>query len=329
MAIGRYIIYGAGGVGASLGAQLHEAGREVVLIARGPHLAAIRERGLDYRTPLGARRLELAAVAHPREIEWRDADIAVLAMKTQDSLDALTQLQQLGLADTPVLCAQNGVHNERVALRRFRNVYGLTVWIPASFAEPGVVLNYATGAPIEMGRIPDGIDGCVRRVVKDLNDAGFDAVARDHVFDWKYTKLLTNIQTTVDAICGSREGLGDVCSMLKEEAEACYAAAAIRIVPHPEHVERLKVAALAMGKVDGQARAGGSSSQSLSRGVGSIETDYINGEIVLLGRQYGVATPANETVQTTANWLASQGTKAEPLSGDDLRQKIERASGPT
>ncbi|MBJ19889.1 MAG: hypothetical protein CL933_10775 [Deltaproteobacteria bacterium] len=145
--------------------------------------------------------------------------------------------------------------------------------------------------------------------------------------DWKYTKLLTNIQTTIDAVCGTREGLADVCERLREEAEACYVKAGISLVPHAEHVERLRGAALAMGRIDGAARSGGSSSQSLTRGVGSIETNYINGEIVLLGRLHGVATPANRVVQCLANQLAKEGEGATPIPVDTLHRLIQERSG--
>jgi 2-dehydropantoate 2-reductase len=326
MATARYIIYGAGGVGASLGAQLHQAGRPVVLIARGAHLRAIQAKGLEYRTPQGAARLALPAVGHPNELEFESGDIVVLAMKTQDSFVALDQLQRSGIEDLVILCAQNGVTNERLAMRRFERVYGLAVWIPASFTEAGVVSNYASAAPIDLGRAPEGLDECGREIVRDLRDAGFDAVARENVMDWKYTKLLTNIQTTIDAICGGREGLEDVCQKLREEAEACYEAAGVSLVPHAEHVERLRTAALAMGKIDGVARGRGSSSQSLSRGIGSIETNYINGEIVLLGRLHGVATPANKVVQSLANQLASAGDSATPIRAEALRRLIDERS---
>ena len=149
----RYIIYGAGGVGASIGAQLHRAGRETLLIARGRHLEAIQRDGLDYRTPSGSERLPIPAVAHPQEIKFARGDVAILAMKTQDSLPAIEALAGAADLELPIVCAQNGVHNERLALRRFRHVLGLAVWIPATFLEPGVVLNYAPNAPIDVGRI--------------------------------------------------------------------------------------------------------------------------------------------------------------------------------
>ena len=58
-------------------------------------------------------------------------------------------------------------------------------------------------------------------------------------------------------------------------------------------------------KINGNERGGGSSWQSLTRGTGSIEADYLNGEIVLLGREFGVPTPVNEVLQRLANRAAS------------------------
>jgi 2-dehydropantoate 2-reductase len=60
--------------------------------------------------------------------------------------------------------------------------------------------------------------------------------------------------------------------------------------------------------VNGSARSGGSSWQSLARGTGSIEADFLNGEIVLLGREHGVPTPVNEALQRLANQAAREGS---------------------
>lgn len=70
--------------------------------------------------------------------------------------------------------------------------------------------------------------------------------------------------------------------------------------------------------VGGEARPGGSSWQSLQRGTRSIETDYLNGEIVMLGRLHGVATPANERLQTLARELAASGSEPGPVDADSL-----------
>lgn len=325
MRVGRYIVYGAGGIGASLGAELFRAGRPTVLIARGAHLAVLRDKGLEYVTPGGRARLEIPVVGHPSELELRADDAVLLAMKTQDTLPAVEALAAAAGPDLPVLCAQNGVENERIAQRRFRNVVGLAVWIPASFIDPGVVENYATKAPIELGRFPSGVDPLTRAVTEDLCGAGFAAQAREDVLAWKYAKLLTNAVATLEAVCGSRDGLDDVVAAIKQEGMACYRAAGIATVPAAEYEARIAFAVAAMGEIDGRPRRGGSSAQSLARGQDSIETDYINGEIVMLGRAFGVATPVNEGIQRVANELVAR-KRTRALSGTELRAQIEEVS---
>ncbi|MBT8211994.1 MAG: hypothetical protein KJN71_02485 [Acidimicrobiia bacterium] len=61
---------------------------------------------------------------------------------------------------------------------------------------------------------------------------------------------------------------------------------------------------LVMGDIEGAARTGGSSWQSLARGVGSIEADYLIGEVVRIGREIGFPTPVNELLQRLANHAA-------------------------
>ncbi len=72
-------------------------------------------------------------------------------------------------------------------------------------------------------------------------------------------------------------------------------------------------------------RGGGSSWQSLARRAGSIEADYLNGEIALLGRLHGVATPVNAALQEVANELARAGDPPESLSFAELLERILRA----
>jgi 2-dehydropantoate 2-reductase len=319
----RFVIYGAGGIGASVGAQLHLCGREVLLIEQGRQLAALRDKGLLYQTPLETHRLQIPVVGSPGEADIEPGDVVVLAMKTQDTAPALADLVEASGSNAVVVCAQNGVYNERMALRLFPQVYGMSVWIPARFLEPGVVLNYAPSAILSLGRYPSGADELGRKIVDDLGSAGFTASLEDQVMRWKYAKLLTNIQTTLDALCGSLAGLEDVCKQLQAEAEACYAAAGIEYASSEERLQKLVLAAGKMGDIDGKPRGGGSSVQSLSQG-GSIETDYINGEITLLGRLHDVPTPANQAVQTTAREIARRGLAPGSIPPDELRSRIQR-----
>ena len=169
----RYIIYGAGGVGGVLGGRLHQQGLDVILIARGDHLEAIRRDGLRLVSPSEDVRLPIAAVDHPREIVFRPDDTVILTMKTQDTERALLDLECSGGADLPIVCCQNGVENERLAARRFARVYGMAVYIWTTFLEAGTVIGNT--APIsgvlDAGRYPHGVDELITQVTNDLSGA--------------------------------------------------------------------------------------------------------------------------------------------------------------
>src|ERR1035438_983706 len=138
----RFVIFGAGAVGGVVGARLHQAGFGVTLIARGAHLEAIRRDGLTLLTPVERVTLTLPAAAHPAEVDWSDEDVVLLTTKSQDTLGALTGLRDAAGAAVPVVCVQNGVENERLALRLMDRVYGAVVMAPTAHLEPGTVESY-------------------------------------------------------------------------------------------------------------------------------------------------------------------------------------------
>ena len=81
----RYIVIGAGAIGGTIGGRLAASGHEVVLVARGAHLDALRARGLRLATPHGTSTLDIPAVAGPGELGLREDDVLLLATKTQDA----------------------------------------------------------------------------------------------------------------------------------------------------------------------------------------------------------------------------------------------------
>jgi len=326
----RYVIYGAGAIGGCIGARLFQAGQDIVLIARGAHLEAIRRDGLRFRTPAEDVTLPITAVGHPSEIAWRDGDVALLTMKSQDTaaaLDALRAALRPGsgrTVDVPVVCAQNGVANERMALRRSSRVYGMLVVQPSVHLEPGVVMMHATtvGGVLDAGRYPSGVDAQIEGVCGDLTSAGFEARPDANVMRLKYGKLIMNLGNAVQALCGPEATAGEFIMKLRSEATACYEAAGIEAIPLPELQAR--AAAITMGQIEGQSRWGGSSWQSLARGAGSIETDFINGEIALLGRLHGVPTPCNETLQRLANEAVRDGRQPGSRTVEEVVAEAKR-----
>ena len=92
----RYIILGAGAVGGTLGGRLALAGQVVVLVARGGHLVALRERGLRLRTPDEDVTQQLTAIGGPEEVELDVDDVLILASKVHQANDMLRSWTDAG-----------------------------------------------------------------------------------------------------------------------------------------------------------------------------------------------------------------------------------------
>ncbi|MEV5146419.1 2-dehydropantoate 2-reductase N-terminal domain-containing protein [Streptomyces sp. NPDC052727] len=332
----RYIIIGSGAVGGTVGGRLAQAGREVVLVARGPHLAALREHGLRLRVPQGELTYRLPAVDGPGPLgELRADDVLVLAVKTQDTVAALDTWADVPVAGggtaaelLPLVCLQNGVESGRLALRRFRHVYGVCVWLPSTFVEPGVVS--AAGTPLtgvlHLGRLPHGTDDTARRIAADLTDAHFEAPVVPDVARWQYAKLLGNLGNALEAVNGpvASEEAQALFARVRAEGETVLDAAGIAYAGAEEQ-RAARGDKVTLVPLDGAPRGGGSSWQSLVRGTGTIEADYLNGEIVLLGRLHGVPTPLNALLQGLANRFAREHRAAGSLPVADLVRLADEA----
>ncbi len=325
----RYIIYGAGAVGGVVGARLAQQGFDVVLIARGDHLSAIRRDGLTLESPQGSVTLAIPAIERPSDIAIRPTDdLVVLATKTQDSAAALDALRDAGGPEVPVLCLQNGVESARIALRRFHVVYGAMTLLPSAHLGPGVVQAFSTPVPgiIDVGRYPTGSDAMASRVSGDLRRAGYHSKVRSDILRWQYGKLLNNLKNALQALCGPDAAYDDVVAVLRAEAESCYRAAGIAYASEAELRDRGH-GVVRLGSIGGRPRPGDSSWQSLARGTGSIESDFLNGEIALLGRMHGVPTPINARLQALAGRFARERRLPADLAVDSLRSMLGVRSG--
>ncbi|GAB2698906.1 ketopantoate reductase family protein [Kitasatospora kifunensis] len=344
----RYIIIGAGAIGGSIGGRLHESGHDVVLVARGSHLAALREDGLRFSTPEGTRTLGVPVVGGPEELELGPEDALVVAVKAQHTvgvLEAWAGQPVSGQAATdqpmsgqpvtgqavsgggtagellPLVCAQNGVANERFALRWFRRVYGMSVWMPATHLEPGRVA--VPGAPfsgiLHLGRYPSGSDRTARVIAADLEQSRFQAPVHDDVMWWKYGKLIGNLPNALDALAGPIEDgpAMELFHRVMAEGEAVLTAAGIKYPTVAEQLER-RGDLMKTVPLEGVELGGSSSRQSLTRGTGSIEADYLNGEIVLLAREHGLPAPLNEALQRLVTRYAREGRAPGSLPAAEL-----------
>ena len=322
----RIIIYGAGGIGGVIGAQLFQGGIDTILIARGDHLRVIQKNGLFYRTPHQDIALPIPVVDHPSKIEFRENDVVMLTMKSQHTETALDDLRAAAGDRVPVFCCQNGVANERMAARRFENVHAQLVYLPATQLEPGKVVTHAaaTIGVLDAGVYPEGNCKLVDEVTTVLNKNGFSARPNPTVMRFKYGKLIMNLGNAVAAVAPPGDETKEILSQLRTEAETCFAIASIDCAS-PEEGKVRRGNLMKQSSVAGQDRVAGSSWQSLARGTGNIETDFLNGEIVLLGRLHGIPTPANLTLQRLANHLASGGGPPQSIPLTEVQRQIEDA----
>jgi 2-dehydropantoate 2-reductase len=322
----RYIVHGAGAVGAGIGGMLQASGRDVVLIARGAQLAALTGGGLTLALPSREIHLAVEAVASPRAIRFEARDVVLLCVKSQDTATALADLAASAPRSVPVVCAQNGVANEPRAAAVFERVYGLVVFSPIQFVEPGRVSIHAEPVlgGLDLGLHPEGTDDLAAEVVRDLAATGFDARLEPRIARLKYGKLLSNLGNALQAL-GGREALASpLPRALQEEAIACFHAAGIDFAPLDE-LYRMNGAVVDL-PVRGATRGGGSSWQSLARGVGSIETDFLNGEIVRLGERCGVPTPKNRAVAALALRASAEKWPPERMTVAEIEAAIRDAS---
>lgn len=102
---------------------------------------------------------------------------------------------------------------------------------------------------------------------------------------------------------------------------ACLEAAGVDYASTAEMRER-RARSLMPEPIAGRARVGASTWQSVARGTGSVETDFLNGEIALLGRRYGVATPANVLLQVVSAEVATGRRESGSMSEEEFRDSL-------
>jgi 2-dehydropantoate 2-reductase len=154
-------------------------------------------------------------------------------------------------------------------------------------------------------RYPGGTDALSNAVATDLRDAKFAAQASANIVRWKYGKLLRNLGNTIDALAIPGADADAFRRRAVAEAEAVLKVAGIVAEAFDE--ESLRLAGLEVRPVPGLDAAGSSTWQSLAKGRKTTEADYLNGEIVLLGRLHNVPTPINHALQQAANEFARRG----------------------
>lgn len=293
----RIAVFGAGAVGGYFGARLAAAGEDVVFVARGSHLDAIRRTGLRIESPNGDVTIHPAqATDKPGSIG--PVDYVMFAVKLFDTEAVAHACKPLVGPDTTVVALQNGVESEEIlgTVLGEGHVMGGTTYIAAVIAEPGLIRQTGAFARIVFGEM-DGHDSARGRAfAAACQKAGIDAVFSPSVLTEIWMKFivlvaLSGVTTATRRPVGVLRADPDTRMLLRNAVAEAASVGRARGVPLPDDaVERQ------MGLIDGwPPEMVASMLHDLNAGK-RMELDHLSGAVCRIGRQCGVPTPVHDTL---------------------------------
>jgi 2-dehydropantoate 2-reductase len=294
----KVAVVGAGGTGAYYGGALARAGAEVTMIARGPHLEAIKKNGLQLNSLLlGDFLIETAATDDMSSIGV--VDLVIFAVKSWGTEAAIEAMRGLVGDDTTIISTQNGIDSERQLSEAFgaEHVLGCTATVSAKITEPGVVVQGGGPGTIVIGEMAGGPSDRVANLVAQCVEAGLAASANDNIKIALWEKF-----TFISALSGmtalTRKGIGEIFA--QESSTEMY----LQVLSEVAAVGRAAGVGLAESLAENilattQGREPftiGSMGHDLIAG-NPIEIGLLNARVVELGKEYGIATPANFAIE--------------------------------
>jgi 2-dehydropantoate 2-reductase len=293
----RIVIMGAGGLGGYFGARLAAAGNDVAFVARGAHLAAIRQHGLRVESARGDLHLsDVVATDDPATLA--PADVVMIAVKLWDTEAAAEAVKPLVRQGTAVVSFQNGVSKDDVLTRILGRdaVIGGVGQIGVVIASPGVIRHTGTMAKLTFGELDNRRTPRVQALLQACTAAGIDAeIAADiNLAIWEKFAFLVpmsactaSMRSTIGPIRANprtRAFLFDIT----REVVAVGRALGIGL---PEDFAEQRMAMVEALPPQMTASMQG----DLARG-NRLELPWLSGAVVELGRQAGVPTPLNRAV---------------------------------
>jgi 2-dehydropantoate 2-reductase len=293
----KIVIIGAGGVGGYFGGRLAASGSDVTFIARGKHLAAMRESGLSIESPLGNLRIRpVNATDNPASVN--SADLVVIAVKLWSTQEAIESAAPLMGPDTAIMSLQNGVDAADLLIARYgrARVLGGSAHIAAVIEAPGVIRHNGTLARITFGELDGGHTPRTEAFLAACRDAGIDVNLSDDIqrATWEKFVLLVGLSSLTSL---TRLPIGPV----REDPDT--RALLLEVMQEVAAVGRAKRVALAddaaprqLGFLDKVPHDMVSSMLGDLKRGNPLELDWLAGAVVRLGKEQGVSVPANRFV---------------------------------
>ena len=292
----RIAILGAGGVGGYYSALLTRGGHDVTLLARGDHLAAIRQNGIVIRD--GDQTRAFPVNATDRADDLRGADWAMLAVKSYSVpglADVIAMLAKSGVAIVPVLNGVTTAENLETAGVPRAQILGAATLMNAHRTAPGVIEHLSRIERFVVGELDGTLSPRAQAIATSMQSTGVESLATRGIVLELWQKF--NMLCACSAACGmARSDLGTIRDTelgrkLIERAVGEIAAVARAMhVPIPSTQE-----ADTMARIDAMpAGLKPSFAVDVERG-GPTELDVLSGAVSKFGRDTGVPTPVHDT----------------------------------
>ena len=323
----KFLIAGAGAIGAYIGAHMARAGLDVTLFGRGPHLRAMQEHGVRVKTVEGD--FEARPKVASKFEEVGQVDVVLLAVKAHSLPELAPQLRPVLGADTTVVSMQNGVPwwyfqgcggpCEGIRLERVdpggvisaaiepRRVVGSIVYLSTEVEQPGVI-RHTEGNRISLGE-PEGTrsDRC-RRIAETLIAAGLRCPVTTRIRHEIWVKILGNVAfNPVSVLTGATlvqmardPEVSALVRNIMREAEAVAGQLGLEL---PVSIEQRMAGAEKVGEHKT------SMLQDLEAGR-AMELEAVVGAVVELGERFNLPMVHIRTVYACAKLLSESRTSA-------------------
>jgi len=302
----KIAVVGAGGVGGYFGARLAASGQDVWFIARGAHLEAMRRDGLRVTSANGDLLIKpVQATEQPAQVGT--VDLVMIAVKLWSTGDALRDARPMIGRDTAVVSFQNGV----VAVDQLAAAYGRertlggVASIAAVIEKPGVIRHTGTMAMLQFGELDGAISPRVQALQQACEKAGIQCRASDAIQKaiWeKYVFLVgASAMTALTRLpLGPVREDPDTRALIAQiMAEAAALGRAKGVPLDADLVDKLLV------RLDGLPREMVASMLGdLERG-NRLELPWLSGGVAAMGKEAGLATPANQFVYAALKLYAN------------------------
>lgn len=293
----KIAVIGAGGVGGYYGGLLAQQGEDVTFVARGAHLEAIRDRGLQIKSIHGDVTIAPAKATHSlREIGL--VDLVLFCVKTYDTEHSAQEIPSLLGSNALVLSLQNGID----AAQRIGKVVGMehmiagATWISSTVESPGVIKQVSQFRRIVLGELDGHITPRIQAVYEAFQNTGITVEITENILKVIWTKFVfISAASSLGSL--TRLPLGEYRSVLEtrslmvglmKEVEAVARGEGIAL--DPDVVEK------SLEFIDGAAPQIKASMQHDVDAGHRSELESMVGVIGRKGREAGIATPITDMV---------------------------------